>query len=80
MTKKWCLMKKSDGQRGQDGKKKVYEIVVVGSAVHCEWGMAEKTARQRSIKQFGSEQAARWFALEKVHAKQDRGYEVVYAV
>lgn len=80
MEKKWCLLKVSDGTRGAMGKKKVYEVRVSGTTVTCEWGMAEKTQRQRSVNYFGSEQSAVRFASEKVWSKQDRGYGLVYTV
>jgi predicted DNA-binding WGR domain protein len=80
MESKWCLLKRSDGDRGRSGKRKVYEITVSGNLVTCEWGMAEKPARQRSTHLFATEQGARAFAIEKMWSKRDRGYEVAYAV
>jgi predicted DNA-binding WGR domain protein len=80
MEKKWCLLKRSDGDRGTAGKRKVYEVTVSGTLVTCEWGMAEKASRQRSTQRFASEQGALSFAYEKVWSKRDRGYEQVYAV
>jgi predicted DNA-binding WGR domain protein len=66
--------------RGQQGKKKVYEIVVDGFTLTCSWGMAEKTQRQTSVKHFRSHQAALSAAYEKLDSKIARGYEVAYAV
>jgi predicted DNA-binding WGR domain protein len=80
MEKKWCLLKQSDGARGDAGKKKVYEVRVADSTVFCEWGMAEKVSRQSSRHAFGSSQAALRFAQEKVWSKLDRGYTVAYTV
>ena len=79
-TTKWCLLKTSDGSRGAAGKQKVYEIRVEGSTVTCEWGMAEKPSRQKSVNVFYSKQAAIAFAHEKMWSKRDRGYRVAYAV
>jgi len=80
MEKKWCLLKQSDGARGDAGKKKVYEVRIADNVVYCEWGMAEKTSRQSSRHIFGSAQSALRFAQEKVWSKVDRGYTVAYTV
>jgi predicted DNA-binding WGR domain protein len=83
MEKKWCLLKASDCGpmgRGQSGKKKVYEISVSGSTLRCQWGMAEKAKRQSSVQVYHSHQAALSAAYEKLYAKQDRGYQIAYAV
>jgi predicted DNA-binding WGR domain protein len=80
MNKKWCLLKISDGSRGAQGKQKVYEITVDGTTVTCEWGMAEKATRARSVHKFYSSQAAVAFAEEKRWSKMARGYRVAYAV
>ena len=66
--------------RGQSGKKKVYEIIVTDSVLRCEWGMAEKTLRQKSVSVYHTHQAAVSAAYEKLYAKQDRGYKIAYAV
>lgn len=79
-SKKWCLLKASDGARGAAGKRKVYEVRIDGNVVFCEWGMAEKTQRQRSVNAFGSTQAALRFAYDKVYSKVDRGYQIAYSV
>ena len=78
--KKWCLLKASDGQRGANGKKKIYEIVLDGNVVHTSWGMAEKPNRQSATRRFYSEQAALVAAMGKVGEKMDRGYVVAYQV
>jgi predicted DNA-binding WGR domain protein len=75
---KIVLISKSEGQRGQNGKKKVYEIVVEGSKVTVSWGKAEEAQRQTQTKFFGSEWQATNFANEKKWAKQDKGYELAY--
>jgi predicted DNA-binding WGR domain protein len=83
MNKKWCLLNASDCGpmgRGQSGKKKVYEIIVTDSTLRCEWGMAEKTKRQSSVQVYRTPQAALAAAYEKLYAKQDRGYQIAYAV
>jgi len=76
---KWVLVKASDGTRGQNGKKKIYEITLEGNKVVMVWGMAEKPQRQSKTMFFGSTQEARWFALDKKNAKVwDRGYTLAY--
>ena len=83
MNRKWALLKASDSGpmgRGQSGKQKVYEVILDGTTLTCSWGMAEKTARQTSVRTFRTEQAAAAAAWDKVYAKQDRGYRVAYAV
>ena len=80
MEKKWCLLKESDGARGDNGKQKVYEVIVDGTKVITVWGMAEKTQRQTQVKQVYSESYARQLAFMKVQEKIDNGYEIAYAV
>jgi predicted DNA-binding WGR domain protein len=80
VNKKWCLLKTSDGQRGLNGKKKVYEIRVEGTKVTFEWGMAEKVQRQRQVRVCRTEQAALSLAYEKLDAKRYGGYSLAYAV
>ena len=83
MNRKWSLLKQSDSGpmgRGQNGKKKVYEITVDGATLITEWGMAEMTRRQRQMRTFSSSQAALSAAYEKLDAKVGRGYAVAYAV
>lgn len=82
-NKKWCLLKASDSGpmgRGQTGKQKVYEVTLDGLTLTTEWGMAEKTQRQRQVRTFRTQQAALAAAYEKVSAKRDRGYRIAYAV
>lgn len=80
MKTKWCLLKESDGARGANGKKKVYEITIEGTVVRTSWGMAEKRARQRGARWFSSETAAHQFAMNKRYEKLAKGYELAYAV
>jgi predicted DNA-binding WGR domain protein len=83
MNRKFCLMNESATGpmgRGQNGKKKVYEITVIENVLRCEWGMAEKPNRQSSVRTFRSSQSALSAAYEKMNSKRDRGYELVYSV
>lgn len=80
MEKKWCLLKESDGARGDAGKKKVYEVRIEGNTVFCEWGMAEKTQRQSSVTTYVSVAAAQQQAVMKVYAKIDKGYKLAFVV
>lgn len=83
MHTRWALLKASDigpMGRGQNGKKKIYEISLQGTTLVTEWGMAEKTQRQRQVRTFRTEQAARAAAMDKLYAKTDRGYTIAYAV
>jgi predicted DNA-binding WGR domain protein len=75
---KIVLVSKSQGERGQDGKKKVYEIVLEGNKVVVSWGMAEKAQRQTQTKFFGSEFSALVFADNKKYEKLEKGYEIAY--
>lgn len=68
----------SQGERGNAGHKKVYEIVVDGNWVTLRWGKAEETKRQTQRKWFNSNNFAYNFALEKKWAKVDKGYVVAY--
>ena len=77
-VKKIVLVSKSQGERGQDGKKKVYEIAVNGSVVTVSWGKAEVSARQTQVKRFVSAYHADKFASEKKWAKLEKGYEVAF--
>jgi len=79
-TRKWCLLKESDGERGESGKFKVYEITVTGCTLHCSWGMAEKANRQTSTRVFMTAQAASAAAFEKRYQKLAKGYTLAYAV
>lgn len=83
MERKWALLKGSDigpMGRGQNGKKKIYEVTVTGTTLVCSWGMAEKIQRQTSTRSFRNTQSAVAAAYEKVNSKIDRGYEVAYSV
>lgn len=76
--KKIVLINKSTGQRGQEGKKKIYEILIDGKRVTISWGKAEESKRQTQVKWFAHEWQALNFAEEKKWSKQDRGYEVAF--
>jgi hypothetical protein len=78
MQKKWCLLKESDGGRGEAGRKKVYEVIVDGTMIRTSWGMAEKISRQTKIQNLHDEFYARQLAFVKVQEKLDKGYELVY--
>jgi len=80
MEKKFCLLKISDGNRGANGKKKVYEIVVRGNEVVTSWGMAEKSARQSATQVTASNQHALYVAKQKLWEKIERGYKLAYEV
>ena len=75
---KWVLLNTSDGDRGQSGKQKVYEVLVTGTTVTFSWGMAEKTARQTKMACHYSEAAAYQTAIGQVMAKIDKGYRLAY--
>lgn len=79
---KWCLLKESDGARGDAGKRKIYEITVTDDhEVIFQWGRAEKMQRQGTkVQRFFSDQAARRVAMEQLFAKQAKGYEIAYVV
>ena len=76
--KKFILVKKSDGERGLNGKKKIYEIVVVGQTVTLMWGKAEEARRQTQREWFTNAQTAQMFANSKKWEKIGRGYTVAY--
>ena len=76
--KKFVLISQSEGNRGQDGKKKVYEITVDGSTVTLSWGMAEKGQRQTQVKNFPNIFRANDFVAEKKWAKIAKGYTVAF--
>lgn len=75
---KIVMISKSQGERGQAGKKKVYEIIIEANKVTLSWGMAEKPNRQTKTEWFGSTIEAKWFADDKKFQKLDKGYEVAY--
>lgn len=80
---KWALLKASDigpMGRGQNGKKKAYEIVVDGRVVFYSWGMAEKFPHRTARCVFPTEQAAIAAAYARLDSKTAKGYEIAYAV
>jgi predicted DNA-binding WGR domain protein len=75
---KIVMISKSEGNRGQSGKKKVYEISITNNTVTVSWGMAEKPARQTSTKSFANGFQASLFATDKQYEKLAKGYEIAY--
>jgi predicted DNA-binding WGR domain protein len=80
MEKKFCLLKNSDGARGANGKKKIYEVTVSGNTVTMTWGMAEKPNRQTKVETFSHPAYAMQAATTKVWEKVSGGYKVAYTV
>ena len=75
---KIVLIGSSDGERGQDGKKKVYEIIVEDNFVTLMWGKAEEARRQSKRTWFSNHSYAQMFADDKMWEKIGRGYTVAY--
>ena len=75
---KWVLLHTSDGERGESGKQKVYEVLITGTTVTFTWGMAEKTSRQSKVVCHYSDNAAYQTAITQVMAKIDKGYRLAY--
>jgi predicted DNA-binding WGR domain protein len=73
---KIVLVSTSTGQRGQDGKQKVYEIVVNENVVTLRWGKAEEDRKQTKREFFGTPQRAKMFAEDKMWEKVAKGYRV----
>ena len=76
---KWVLVKKSDGQRGAQGRSKMYEVTVQGSTVLLAWGKAEEPLRVTQVR-FANDRSANAFAREKVIIKSQKGYKILVAV
>jgi predicted DNA-binding WGR domain protein len=74
----FVLTATSQGERGQAGHKKVYEIIVEGNWVTLRWGKAEEMTRQTQRKWFTNSNLALNFAREKKWAKVDKCYVVAY--
>lgn len=74
--KKIVLICQSEGSRGQNGKKKIYEIIVDGNCVITRWGKAEEDARQSKTEWFGSVYSATSFADSKKWDKLAKGYHI----
>ena len=75
---KWILVKKSDGNRGNAGLKKIYQIILEDNKVLTQWGKAEEVAPQaKQEKTFAYPFIAKAYAMDKVEAKKAKGYEVV---
>lgn len=76
--KKIVLISKSQGDRGQSGKKKIYEITIDGALVTLSWGKAEEDNRQSQTKLFSNELRALEFAIDKQVSKLDKGYSLAF--
>ena len=74
--KKIVLICQSEGSRGQNGKKKIYEIIVDGNCVITRWGKAEEDARQSKTEWFGSVYSASNYADNKKWEKMTKGYQI----
>lgn len=75
---KWILVKKSDGDRGNAGLKKIYQVIVEDNKVITLWGKAEEVSAQaKQVKTFAYPYLASAYASDKVQSKITRGYEVV---
>lgn len=75
---KWILVKKSDGERGNAGLKKIYQVIVEDNKVITMWGKAEEVSPQaKQVKTFAYPFLAKSYANDKVSSKLTRGYEVV---
>ena len=75
---KIVLIGSSDGERGQDGKKKIYEIIVEDNFVTLMWGKAEEARRQTKREFFANSFTAQMFANNKKWEKVNKGYTVAY--
>lgn len=76
--KKIVLISKSEGSRGQEGKKKIYEIIIEGNKVTFSWGKAEESKRQSKTEWYATEWKAENSAYEKKWEKVMKGYEVAF--
>ncbi len=76
--RKVVLIKTSEGQRGQEGRKKIYEITIAGNVVTFSWGKAEENKRQTLTKVFAQEWQAVNYAYEKQDQKVAKGYQVAF--
>lgn len=76
---KVVLVSNSQGERGNNGKKKVYEITLEGDLwVTLSWGMAEKPNRQTKKMWFPNPYTRNYFVQEKKFEKLAKGYEIAY--
>lgn len=76
MRTRILMNKKSQGERGQAGYYKAYEITVQDNIVILAWGKAEEAKRQTKREFFTDYIWALRFAEEKMWEKIDKGYEV----
>lgn len=72
------LISRSQGQRGQFGYRKVYQIVQRDNRVIIYYGRAELPSYQRNRieKEFASVAKAKAWAIEQMFKKLDKGYEM----
>lgn len=76
---KIVMVSNSQGERGDNGKKKVYEITLEGDLwVVLSWGMAEKSARQIQRKWFPNPYTRAKFVEDKKWEKIAKGYTTAY--
>jgi len=75
---KIVLVSASTGERGNDGKKKVYEIVLNDNVVLLSWGKAEEDRRQSKSEFFTNSYFAKMFAEDKMWEKIAKGYSVAF--
>lgn len=76
---KIVLVSNSQGDRGEVGKKKVYEISIEGDHwVVLSWGMAEKSQRQTQRKWFPNPYTLNTFVNDKKWEKLSKGYTIAY--
>ena len=75
---KWILVKKSEGNRGNAGLKKIYQIILDDNKVITQWGKAEEiTPQAKQEKSFTWSYQAKAYAYDKVEAKVSKGYELI---
>lgn len=75
---KWILVKKSDGNRGNAGMKKIYQVILDNDKVLTQWGKAEEaTPQAKQEKTFAYPFIAKAYAYDLVNAKQSKGYELI---
>ena len=72
------LISRSQGQRGQFGYRKSYQIYLRDNGVSIWYGRAElPTYRHKNIrKTFATYELAKAWAIEQMYKKLDNGYEM----
>lgn len=76
-SEKIVLVNESQGERGEEGRKKKYIILCSGSRVSFYWGRAEKPEWTYQVKSvtFDTEERAKNYATEQMYKKMDKGYQ-----